>query len=368
METYILVLDSFLSLLLFGPLVAAFWRGTWGLLDIYMLPDNQVLSLCASLVWGLLVYLAVVILQSPMMSLNKKMGSPVFYIVSRLHSYILSIAIVNHWRGIWGLLNMTGATFLSAGLTLGVSTTFLVLCRGMCNTVSAPLLTISDIGREEFFRITTVFKTQPRASLRFYMDSCFSVVIIIGFVIAKWRGMWTLIDLLLTPDDAIRSAWLSVIAGNILAVLLFIIQWPVMYLANKLRRLKQTTLTFFMLLFIEDILSFLGFVASNLVWRGFWNLQDQCLLVHNKELSNWVSHGVAVVILMAVLHYNMVMQAGLGTDGDIINSEDTTFFETKFITNFIQHSSRTYDLGADPPTIDVPQTAVFKIETISLPI
>jgi len=33
--------------------IVAFWRGLWGLLDTYLFPDNQLLSLFASLLLGL---------------------------------------------------------------------------------------------------------------------------------------------------------------------------------------------------------------------------------------------------------------------------------------------------------------------------
>ncbi|MBW2977044.1 hypothetical protein KY347_06375 [Candidatus Woesearchaeota archaeon] len=41
--------------LLIGFAVVSFWRGVWGLLDIYLLPDNFELSLWISLVMGVVV-------------------------------------------------------------------------------------------------------------------------------------------------------------------------------------------------------------------------------------------------------------------------------------------------------------------------
>ena len=35
--------------------VISFWRGVWGLMDLYLFPDNQILSLWASLILGLLI-------------------------------------------------------------------------------------------------------------------------------------------------------------------------------------------------------------------------------------------------------------------------------------------------------------------------
>ncbi|KAK6181073.1 hypothetical protein SNE40_009009 [Patella caerulea] len=265
------------------------------------------------------------------------MSSPIFYIVSRLCSYILSIAVVNYWRGVWGFVDLSGITLRSAGLTTAISTSVLVISRGLCNCLAPPLVTISDLVKEDYFKIPTRFKSKPRSSLKFYMDVGFSVVFIRGFAIAQWRGVWTLLDLLLTPGDAFLSAWLSLVAGNILTIFLFVIQWPIMYLARKLR-VSHTKVKFIALLAIEDLMTFCGMVAAILVWRGCWQLYDQCLIVDDTELSLWVSHGAAAVLGMAMLHYLVFIQAGLFKDGEVINSGEQTFFDTRFITNFIQHT------------------------------
>ena len=43
--------------ILIGIAVISFWRGVWGLSDIYLFPNNQTLSLSASVVIGLLILL-----------------------------------------------------------------------------------------------------------------------------------------------------------------------------------------------------------------------------------------------------------------------------------------------------------------------
>jgi hypothetical protein len=41
--------------LLIGLSVVAFWRGAWGIMDIYLLPDNYELSYWVSIVMGLTI-------------------------------------------------------------------------------------------------------------------------------------------------------------------------------------------------------------------------------------------------------------------------------------------------------------------------
>ena len=39
--------------------IVSFWRGVWGLLDIYLFPANKILSCIASILIGLLILLAI---------------------------------------------------------------------------------------------------------------------------------------------------------------------------------------------------------------------------------------------------------------------------------------------------------------------
>lgn len=41
--------------LLIGLAVVSFWRGAWGLMDLYLIPDNPTLSFSISLIVGLLI-------------------------------------------------------------------------------------------------------------------------------------------------------------------------------------------------------------------------------------------------------------------------------------------------------------------------
>jgi len=41
--------------LLIGFAVVSFWRGVWGLLDLYLLPNNQAASLWISIIIGVVI-------------------------------------------------------------------------------------------------------------------------------------------------------------------------------------------------------------------------------------------------------------------------------------------------------------------------
>jgi len=50
--------SQIIVVLLVGFAVVAFWRGVWGLLDIYLFPQDYHLSLWVSLLLGLLILAA----------------------------------------------------------------------------------------------------------------------------------------------------------------------------------------------------------------------------------------------------------------------------------------------------------------------
>ncbi|ESP02845.1 hypothetical protein LOTGIDRAFT_110590 [Lottia gigantea] len=340
MQTYLHVLDSYFSVILFGPLVTAYWRGTWEIADVYLFPDNSNLSFGVSTAAGVLVYLCFNFSQDHFTSLNYKMSSPMFCISSRLHAYILGHAMVNYWRGIMGFMDKINKTYLYMGLETILSTILLAVLKGSINAISAPLLTIPDTGphgRKDYFQISTKLKTKSTESWSFFLDCCYSVLIISGLVIVQWHGVWGLIDLMIVPQDQFKSAWLSLVIGYAMTMVLLIVQWPVMAFAKKARNETFKCYSIILLL-IEIFMSFCGTTASAFVWRGFWNLQDQLLLPNNLELSVWISHGIGTICLMIMFHFNTAIQAGLDSDGDIIFSDEQTFFDIKFICNIIRYS------------------------------
>jgi hypothetical protein len=41
--------------ILVGFAIVAFWRGTWGFMDFYLFPENEILSFSASIILGVVI-------------------------------------------------------------------------------------------------------------------------------------------------------------------------------------------------------------------------------------------------------------------------------------------------------------------------
>lgn len=52
------VKHQLLTAILIGIAVVSFWRGAWGLMDVYIFPDNYLLSSWISMVAGVVVLIA----------------------------------------------------------------------------------------------------------------------------------------------------------------------------------------------------------------------------------------------------------------------------------------------------------------------
>lgn len=48
-------LKSILHAILIGFAIVAFWRGSWGLMDIYLFPNNYLLSSVSAVIFGILI-------------------------------------------------------------------------------------------------------------------------------------------------------------------------------------------------------------------------------------------------------------------------------------------------------------------------
>ena len=47
--------DGPLHTILVATAFVFFWRGAWGLMDLYLIPSNQVASMTVSLIFGLII-------------------------------------------------------------------------------------------------------------------------------------------------------------------------------------------------------------------------------------------------------------------------------------------------------------------------
>ena len=98
------VADNLLSAIVIGPLVVFYWRGTWELLDVYLLPDDKAASgwTCTSV--GNIGLICLVYLQKPLARWIHVDNLLHWIFGYHLYTYVLGVLNVCHWRGLWVLI------------------------------------------------------------------------------------------------------------------------------------------------------------------------------------------------------------------------------------------------------------------------
>lgn len=150
------ILDMLISLLIVSPAVIGYWRSLWGLMDIFILPDNPFVSAAVSLVIGVcgqIFFSACGKLFMDNFHLNR--SRTLFYVVSRTYTVCSSFVCISSWRGLWYLLdlNSTSSIFMSTVSAIII----LIVIRGLKNISSSPCVITTD-GAHGYFDFATMFR------------------------------------------------------------------------------------------------------------------------------------------------------------------------------------------------------------------
>ncbi|KAL7044166.1 hypothetical protein ACKWTF_001810 [Chironomus riparius] len=184
----------------------------------------------------------------------------------------------------------------------------LVMMRSVRNLVAPPVLIITD-SKEFAFNFPTRYRIDGTREPGLYIFDClFSVLVIGSLVVFVWRGLWVLLDLKLFPEDPTLSAWASLIIGYAIVGITFSIQPIMKWACEKLEG--------FWRIIIADIFLFVSFIGTVNVWRGIWALLDIYFLPDNKLLSDWLTHGVSLVLLILLNCSNSVLVRGVYIDAE----------------------------------------------------
>ena len=157
------VIDSFLSVIIFAPLVVGYWRGCWQLTEHYLLPNDTERSLWTSFAIGTVPGLFFCLAQVALEKLFDFGKRPTLHLIaSRIYTIGYCVISVNHWRGVWAAWDFyTGISWIS-GLTsalLGIF--FLSITRGLVNILAPPFIVVTD-HPDGYFSVQTQFGTKVR--------------------------------------------------------------------------------------------------------------------------------------------------------------------------------------------------------------
>ncbi|EFX65689.1 hypothetical protein DAPPUDRAFT_65344 [Daphnia pulex] len=301
--------DTVLSLCLVAPMVVGYWRGTWFLLDAYLYPDDAAASCWISLLLGFGSLLLATWFQRQLQDYVTRQTPCIYFLLSRLYTVVLCFGCVNHWRGVWGTLDVyTGIGWTTALMSIVIGITGLIWLRAFRNIMAPPLVIIVD-DPEGYFTFPTMFRTiESKRPHLIALDGLFSVTIVGSLVVLVWRGSFLYLDLVMFPEDAEWSAWGSTVLGYSTSLLAFALQAPLAAVCSRA--------TGFWRIVVMDAFTAIAYVGSVNVWRGLWNLYDIYLFPDHKVWSNLLTHAAGLIVLILCYCAHSILVRGVYLDAE----------------------------------------------------
>lgn len=152
--------DAVFASAVVAPAVVTYWKSTWSLMDLYVLPARPVASAAAVAAFGLCCDLVFCVFQTQLGErLRPERGKLAYYAVSRLYTCVAGAACVGAWRGVWNLLNeCTGDSARTLMSTTVAATLSLAALRTLRNICAAPFAIAVD-SPQDYFNVPTMFRT-----------------------------------------------------------------------------------------------------------------------------------------------------------------------------------------------------------------
>ncbi|XP_069676342.1 uncharacterized protein fusl isoform X1 [Periplaneta americana] len=292
------------------PLVIGQWRGTWMLSEYYGIPW------WVSFLVGSVMHLVFALLKDLLQDFFSKqreeclLQSPlVFFVVSRLYTWVFGIACISYWRGLWIVMDEYSGRHIGPVLAVTLVSLALLSMMKTLRTINASPFSVSLDGLEPGFSFPTMFRTSgSRETSLYVLDCLFSVLIVGTLVVFVWRGAWTVLDLYLYPSHADWSAWASLALGYAIVVLTFSLQTPLKGLCGRLEGFWRVC--------VVDVYLFFSFCGTVNVWRGIWMLLNIYFLPGNPAASYWITHAGCLLILVLINCSNSILVRGVYIDAE----------------------------------------------------
>lgn len=153
-------LDVILSCFVVAPCVIAYWRGTWELIGVLLLPQNVPLSALCSFLIGGMGHLVFTLTQRHLIdNIHPDKHRLTYYVISRCYTFIFGIVCVNMWRGAWVLCDWltSASSLIIICVVTSVAILFLIATRTLRNLAAAPYSVIMD-HKSDYFDVETMFK------------------------------------------------------------------------------------------------------------------------------------------------------------------------------------------------------------------
>lgn len=148
------------------PTVIVYWHSAWTLMDLYIYPNDQMISNTITAVIGWFLNLLLCVFQTHFSEyLNPDRGRVTYFVLSRLYTVVAGIACIGAVRGMWNLMNHCIED--TAPMLLGstaAGTVLLAALKTLKNICAIPFVVVIDSPRDHF-EMPTFFRRVSRLSI-----------------------------------------------------------------------------------------------------------------------------------------------------------------------------------------------------------
>lgn len=255
------------------PFVLSFWRGTWYVLDLFVFPQDVVLSGWITLSTSFGTIFSVLLVENYFKAyLDRQRRKHQLYLML---FYPLSVLSVASWRGLWTLIDYyTTISFISGIVKHAVGFTIVLAAKAPSSIVAVPCYCSSEINDDTSKSILQMkyavsVNRSPFVSRLF---NAFLTVFVIGSgVICYWRGTWTIVSVALEPKLSVKSSVITIIVGTA--------GCGICYCLSEVLATKKLDPPFNSgCRFLEVMFVYILGLGSVCTWIGFWSLIDICIL------------------------------------------------------------------------------------------
>jgi len=341
--------DMMICYSIIGPLVVAFWRGTWGMYDHIMdhllFDNNYVMSNGYALFAGSILTLLIDMFHHNLREMAGELGSLRHNVARHLFSLLWGFSDILFWKGIWDQIDHTaGYGSTQAASTLLIGLTVLLLFGRVKSALSMPIGIVVDYP-DEHIHADTVLNSCPRDPVARRIADVASSRVMEAGVVLLWHGIWSFMDLFL-EDEVIglglehkEAGLASLMAGWLAGPIILLLHLPLLSLSVSVPPESQL-LRFLCLLFtVFNTMVTIG------CFRGTWHLLDVHFLPpdgdHADHDVTLLSLGVGwIIAFLGLLAFRCMSCLHAGAFRD--NPEDgisVTFHFSSFL--YIHHWEKT---------------------------
>ncbi|KAJ8944529.1 hypothetical protein NQ318_009692 [Aromia moschata] len=301
-KTLLYILDCLFSVLIVGTLVVFVWRGAWALMDLFVFPEDEVLSAWGSLgIWQ----------QDP----TSVSWLPVVVAITRVNRVRPDISKsweLHHNNAPSHTCFLVADYLVKAGITLVPQPPYSPDHFGSVKNIQKACTdALKAIPENDYRAAFDAWKTRWNRSVD---AGGMSPIITMtdardkSSIVVMGTGSAKLGNGRIYQEEQSKITTVLRILGYASVAIAFILQPVMKYLCDRFSGAPR--------LLIADFFIMFALFGTVNVWRGIWNLLNIYFLPEHPELSCWITHWVCLIVLILLGCANSLLVRGVYIDAE----------------------------------------------------